>query len=137
MDRRSFLQLLAAAAASGMALPTRDAQAETSAASYYEAPAFGNVSLLHITDCHAQLNPIYFREPNVNLGIGSMRGQVPHLVGDYFLNHFNFKANTLDKCNAAWRLNHQQYYLVKVIIGTKNTNYPTTKFTHNCGLRTH
>lgn len=96
MDRRSFLQLLAAAAASGMALPTRDAQAETSAASHYEAPAFGNVSLLHITDCHAQLNPIYFREPNVNLGIGSMRGQVPHLVGDYFLNHFNFKANTLD-----------------------------------------
>lgn len=96
MDRRSFLQLLAAAAASGMALPTRDALAETSAASYYEAPAFGNVSLLHITDCHAQLNPIYFREPNVNLGIGSMRGQVPHLVGDYFLNHFNFKANTLD-----------------------------------------
>lgn len=96
MDRRSFLQLLAAAAASGMALPTRDAQAETAAASYYEAPAFGNVSFLHITDCHAQLNPIYFREPNVNLGIGSMRGQVPHLVGDYFLNHFNFKANTLD-----------------------------------------
>lgn len=96
MDRRSFLQLLAAAAASGMALPTRDAQAETAAATYYEAPSFGNVSLLHITDCHAQLNPIYFREPNVNIGISGMRGQVPHLVGDYFLNHFNFKSNTLD-----------------------------------------
>ena len=96
MDRRSFLQLLAAAAASGMALPTREAQAQSAAASYYEAPAFGNVSFLHITDCHAQLNPIYFREPNVNLGIGSMRGQVPHLVGDHLLSHFNFKANTLD-----------------------------------------
>ena len=96
MDRRSFLQLLAAAAASGMALPTRAAQAETAAANYYEAPAFGNVSFLHITDCHAQLNPIYFREPNVNIGIGSMWGKVPHLVGDHFLNHFNFKPNTLD-----------------------------------------
>ena len=96
MDRRSFLQLLAAAAASGMALPTRAAQAETAAANYYEAPAFGNVSFLHITDCHAQLNPIYFREPNVNIGIGSMWGNVPHLVGDHFLNHFNLKANTPD-----------------------------------------
>ena len=96
MDRRSFLQLLAAAAASGMVLPTRAAPAEVAAANYYDAPAFGNVSLLHITDCHAQLNPIYFREPNVNIGIGSMWGRVPHLVGDHFLNHFNMKARTLD-----------------------------------------
>ncbi len=96
MDRRSFLQLLAAAAASGMALPTRAAQAESAAASYYEAPAFGNVSFLHITDCHAQLNPIHFREPNVNIGIGSMWGRVPHLVGNHFLNHFNFKAQTME-----------------------------------------
>jgi hypothetical protein len=38
-----------------------------------------------MTDCHAQLKPIYFREPSVNLGIGSMRGQLPHLVGEQLL----------------------------------------------------
>ncbi len=45
----------------------------------------GFVSFLHMTDCHAQLKPILFREPSVNLGIGSMQGQVPHLVGEHLL----------------------------------------------------
>jgi sulfur-oxidizing protein SoxB len=51
----------------------------------YELPRFGNVSLLHMTDCHAQLLPIHFREPSVNLGVGPMRGKLPHLVGDHLL----------------------------------------------------
>lgn len=51
----------------------------------YDLPSFGNVSFLHMTDCHAQLRPIYFREPNVNIGIGDMRGQRPHLVGEHLL----------------------------------------------------
>ena len=88
MNRREFLQVLAVASASGMALPTEIARAEASAEAFYDAPAFGNVSLLHITDCHAQLKPIWFREPNVNLGIGSMAGQAPHVVGRAFLSHF-------------------------------------------------
>lgn len=50
----------------------------------YELPSFGNVSVLHYTDCHAQLLPIYYREPSVNLGIGSMQGKPPHLVGEPF-----------------------------------------------------
>lgn len=45
---------------------------------------FGNVSLMHITDIHAQLKPIYFREPEVNLGVGANRGVVPHITGADF-----------------------------------------------------
>jgi sulfur-oxidizing protein SoxB len=45
---------------------------------------FGNVSLIHITDMHAQTQPIYFREPEFNIGVGLAEGQPPHLVGDEF-----------------------------------------------------
>ncbi len=45
---------------------------------------FGNVSLIHVTDIHAQLMPIYFREPSVNIGVGDNRGQVPHVTGADF-----------------------------------------------------
>ncbi len=49
-----------------------------------EFDTFGNVSLIHITDIHAQLKPIYFREPEINLGVGAAKGHVPHLTGaDY------------------------------------------------------
>lgn len=88
MNRREFLQMLAIAAAGGMTLHSDFVRAEKAAGKLYDAPKFGNVSLLHMTDCHAQLLPIYFREPDVNLGIGDMRGNAPHLVGDAFLNHF-------------------------------------------------
>ena len=96
MNRREFLQVLAVASAGGMALHSELALAEQAAAKIYELPRYGNVSLLHITDCHAQLLPIYFREPNVNLGFGDQFGKVPHLVGEAFLRHFAIKPNTLD-----------------------------------------
>ena len=96
MNRREFLQVLAVAAAGGMSLQSEWALAEKGAAKMYDLPKFGNVSLLHITDCHAQLLPIYFREPNVNLGFGVGFGKVPHLVGDAFLKHFGIKPNTID-----------------------------------------
>ncbi|MGE3919106.1 MAG: thiosulfohydrolase SoxB, partial [Hyphomicrobiaceae bacterium] len=41
----------------------------------------GQVTLLHMTDCHAQLMPLYYREPSTNLGVGEMRGLPPHLTG--------------------------------------------------------
>jgi sulfur-oxidizing protein SoxB len=96
MNRREFLQVMAVAAAGGMSLHSELALAEKGAAKLYDLPRFGNVSLLHITDCHAQLLPIYFREPNVNLGFGDQFGKVPHLVGDQLLKHFGFKPNSLE-----------------------------------------
>jgi sulfur-oxidizing protein SoxB len=96
MNRREFLQILAAASAAGFALDSRQVLAGNAPANYYDLPTFGNVSLMHMTDCHAQLLPIYFREPNVNLGFGSMFGKAPHLVGDQFLKHFGIKPGSLD-----------------------------------------
>ncbi|MFZ5484017.1 MAG: thiosulfohydrolase SoxB [Pseudomonadota bacterium] len=96
MSRREFLQVLAAAAASGLALDSRSVLAGQLPSGYYDAPPAGNVSLLHITDTHAQLLPIWFREPNVNLGVGAMSGQVPHLVGEHFLKHYGIKPGTAD-----------------------------------------
>ena len=49
-----------------------------------EFDTYGNVSLIHITDIHGQLKPIYFREPEINLGVGSALGQVPHITGANF-----------------------------------------------------
>jgi len=62
LQRREFLQLLSIAAFAGASLRPRLSEAQA-AAELYDAPAFGNVSLLHITDVHAQLLPVYFREP--------------------------------------------------------------------------
>ena len=87
LSRREFLNVLAAASAAGMAIDAPDALAATPAGSakLYDVPRFGNVHLMHFTDCHAQLQPIYFREPNVNLGVGEANGRMPHLVGENLL----------------------------------------------------
>ncbi|NIM41730.1 MAG: thiosulfohydrolase SoxB [Hydrogenophaga sp.] len=96
LSRREFMQLLAAASAAGMALDHGDALAATAGASerLYDVPRFGNVSFLHFTDCHAQLTPVYFREPSVNLGVGDATGQAPHLVGEALLRHFRIRPGT-------------------------------------------
>ena len=78
--------MLALAAAAGAALKPA-AGAAQAADELYELPAFGNVSLLHITDVHAQLLPTYFREPSVNIG----NGEIPHLVGNAFLRKFGIE----------------------------------------------
>ena len=96
INRREFLQTLAIASAGGLGLHSNFALAQESAKKFYELPKFGNVHLLHFTDCHAQLLPIYFREPNVNLGIGSLEGRTPHLVGEYFLKASGIPAGTRD-----------------------------------------
>lgn len=85
MNRREFLQVLAIASAGGMMLSHDDVVAANAAAQFYDLPRFGNVHFLHFTDCHAQLKPIYFREPSVNLGFGGQLGKTPHLVGEHLL----------------------------------------------------
>ncbi|HEX7055379.1 MAG TPA: thiosulfohydrolase SoxB, partial [Burkholderiales bacterium] len=87
MQRREFLRLLAAAAAAGASLRP-DAAERQAADELYEVPPFGNVSLLHLTDTHAQLQPVWFREPSVNIGVGAAAGKPPHLVGSDFLKLF-------------------------------------------------
>jgi len=96
-SRRQFIQLMGIAGAAGMLPGCNFGSSDRKAPSdLYEVPKFGNVSLLHITDTHAQLNPIYFREPNVNLGIGQANGRPPHLVGHKLLEHFGIKPNTIE-----------------------------------------
>jgi sulfur-oxidizing protein SoxB len=96
LSRRDFMQMLAAASAAGMALEHRDALAATPAAAerFYDVPRYGNVSFLHFTDCHAQLTPVYFREPSVNLGVAEAVGKAPHLVGEALLKQFNIRPGT-------------------------------------------
>ncbi|MCD6078193.1 MAG: putative sulfur oxidation protein [Ramlibacter sp.] len=86
LSKRDFLQVMGAASVAGMGLGRwASADAATASGALYDVPAFGNVSFLHFTDCHAQLKPVYFREPSVNLGVADMRGRLPHLVGESLL----------------------------------------------------
>ncbi len=91
LNRREFIQTIAAAGVSGM-LPAGLA-ARTS---LYDVPAFGQARLLHITDTHAQLNPVYFREPHVNIGVGEGWGRPPHLVGQQFLQYFGIAPGSAE-----------------------------------------
>ncbi len=95
LSKREFMQVLSAASVAGMGLARyADADAATAEHGLYDLPAFGQVSFLHMTDCHAQLKPIYFREPNVNLGLGSMSGQSPHVVGEQMLKAAGVRPGT-------------------------------------------
>ncbi|MGB0506062.1 MAG: thiosulfohydrolase SoxB [Pikeienuella sp.] len=65
----------------------------------------GNVTLIHITDIHAQLKPIYFREPEINLGVGDASGLPPHVTGGDFLKMFNMTPGTPE----AYALSYQNF----------------------------
>ena len=99
LSKREFLQVLGAASVAGIALSRHaTADAATAEEALYDLPPLGRgagfVSFLHMTDCHAQLKPILFREPSVNLGLGSMRGQIPHLVGEHLLKQAQVPAGS-------------------------------------------
>lgn len=94
MERREFLNMLAMAGA------VIGANGCTLGPSYqprdiYRASAFGQARLMHFTDCHAQLLPIHYREPSVNLGFGASYAKPPHLVGDALLQYANIPADSL------------------------------------------
>ncbi|MEW8036170.1 MAG: thiosulfohydrolase SoxB [Candidatus Thiodiazotropha sp.] len=95
ISRREFLRLMGIAGAAGM-MPSSIFAAAKQPADLYEVPKFGNLSLLHITDCHAQLNPIYFREPSVNLGLDQAFNKAPHLVGRRLLDHFGIAPGSIE-----------------------------------------
>jgi S-sulfosulfanyl-L-cysteine sulfohydrolase len=95
ISRREFVRLMGLAGAAGM-LPSSIFAAARQPSDLYEVPKFGNVTLLHITDTHAQLNPIWFREPNVNIGIGPALGRAPHVVGEAFLKHFGVEPGGIE-----------------------------------------
>jgi sulfur-oxidizing protein SoxB len=95
VNRREFLHVMGMAAACGLPLAQFSGTAQA-AARLYEVPRFGNVHFLHFTDCHAQLMPLWFREPSVNLGVAGMAGRPPHLVGAAFLRHFGIKPGTAE-----------------------------------------
>ncbi len=89
ISRRDFLQVSMAASAlygaSGFGNWARlAAQQALTQDDLLSFDTFGNVSLIHVTDIHAQLKPIFFREPSVNLGVGDNRGAVPHITGADF-----------------------------------------------------
>ena len=95
LSTREFMQVLGAGTMAGLGLGAfADADAATASEGLYDIPKFGNVHFLHMTDCHAQLKPIYFREPNVNLGFGTMKDKLPHLVGEHLLKAANVRPGT-------------------------------------------
>jgi len=98
LNRREFLHVMSLAAAAGMLPGTANAMSSkpssSATAAMYDLPMKGKVRLLHITDTHAQLNPVYFREPNVNLGVGPAFGKLPHVVGSKLLKEIGVKEGT-------------------------------------------
>lgn len=89
---------------------------------FYNVPMKGTARILHITDVHGQLNPVYFREPNVNLGVGDAYGRPPHVVGEKFLKYMDLKPNTPE----AYAYTYLNFDNVAPIYG-KTGGYPQMK----------
>jgi sulfur-oxidizing protein SoxB len=94
LSRREFTQIVGLAAAAGL-VPGAMRSTRASSANPYDFATFGNARLLHFTDCHAQLMPVHFREPHVNIGVGASTGEAPHLVGQALIDHFGLAGNAL------------------------------------------
>jgi sulfur-oxidizing protein SoxB len=92
MNRREFSQILAIAGMANIFPRVAFSKTQDNGNHMYEVPSFGNARLIHMTDSHAQLLPIYFREPSVNLGVASENGRPPHIVGQNFLDFYGIKS---------------------------------------------
>jgi S-sulfosulfanyl-L-cysteine sulfohydrolase len=91
LTRREFLQMLSAAACCRMPWAAGAGREEQS---YELGRPTGNVTLLHFTDCHAQLLPLYFREPDANIGVNQAWGRPPHLVGEALLRYYRIPSGS-------------------------------------------
>ena len=96
ISRREFIHLMGLAGAAGL-VPRSAFSHRKAPSDFYEMPTFGNARILHFTDCHAQLQPIFFREPSVNLGVGNAYGKAPHLVGKRLLDQFGIPAGGIEE----------------------------------------
>lgn len=110
ISRREFLQASVAASAivgvSGLGNWSRlAAQQVLTQDQLLQFDDFGNVTLIHVTDVHAQLKPIWFREPEINLGVGDARGKPPHVTGQDFLKMFNIAPQSAE----AYALTHDDF----------------------------
>ncbi|MEP2716939.1 thiosulfohydrolase SoxB [Pseudophaeobacter sp.] len=110
ISRRDFLQVSMAASAlvgaSGFGNWGRlAAQQSLTQDQLLQFDTYGNISLIHITDIHAQLKPIYFREPSVNLGVGGNKGHVPHITGADFRKAYGIA----DGSPSAYALTHDDF----------------------------
>ena len=90
MNRREFIQFLVAGCAAGIIRPSYG-----SASVNYDFKPYGNLRLIHITDTHAQLDPMYFREPNFNIGVGVNKNTPPHIVGSKLLDYYSIDNSLL------------------------------------------
>ena len=109
VSRREFIQVAAAAAAlvggGGGGLRAAAAQQRLTQKELLAFEPLGNVTLLHVTDIHGQLKPLYFREPSTNLGVGEARGLPPHITGKEFLAHFGIPIGS----SAAYALTSEDF----------------------------
>ena len=99
ISRREFLQWTAVAGAytagfSG-SLTRAAAQQKVTQDDLLQFDQKGTVTLLHLTDIHGQLKPVYFRPPDTNIGVGAFEGIPPHLVGQTFLDHFGLESGSM------------------------------------------
>src|SRR3954451_13289773 len=95
LGRRALLQVAAATAALGGRAAFGQRSAPTQA-DLLRFKATGQVTLLNFTDLHAQLMPIYFCEPSVNIGVGADRGLPPHLVGETLLEAYKVGRGSVE-----------------------------------------
>ncbi|MBP6712591.1 MAG: thiosulfohydrolase SoxB [Aliarcobacter sp.] len=95
LSRREFVYMMAVLGAAPVFANSHTRMTDTTnkLEDYYKLKPFGNARFLHMTDSHAQLLPVYFREPSVNLGFFSNFGKPPHIVGEKLLDYYGLKGN--------------------------------------------
>jgi sulfur-oxidizing protein SoxB len=96
ISRRDFLQAGVAAAAifGAGSFPVLAARQALTQNQLLDFKTTGNVTIIHFTDCHAQVKPVWFREPSVNIGVGAQKGLLPHITGQDLLKAFNYQTGT-------------------------------------------